>query len=242
LEKIKDIRNKMTQLEKLKCKLRAEFELTETEEQCLQEYRTEMELLQQEKMAHVEELRLIHADINLMETTIKHAEEERSKALENARSLFEEHQMLKEQVNALRCNIGLDRLPENLVDANNKILHKLFERQKPDYPPPPMDHSEQAFVQNVSATAASQSVHTVMPPTGCILPPKPDIWHSPGTSAIGCANSLASSAASFRQQPPPMKACLSCHQQIHRNAPICPLCKAKSRSRNPKKPKRKLDD
>ena len=42
---------------------------------------------------------------------------------------------------------------------------------------------------------------------------------------------------SFRQQPPPMKSCLSCGQQIHRNAPICPLCKAKSRSRNPKKPK-----
>uniref|UniRef100_A0A1A9WHQ9 C4H2-type domain-containing protein n=1 Tax=Glossina brevipalpis TaxID=37001 RepID=A0A1A9WHQ9_9MUSC len=43
----------------------------------------------------------------------------------------------------------------------------------------------------------------------------------------------------LRQQPPPMKSCLSCHQQIHRNAPICPLCKAKSRSRNPKKPKKK---
>ena len=38
-----------------------------------------------------------------METTIKHSEEERGKALENARSLFEEHKMLKEQVNALRA-------------------------------------------------------------------------------------------------------------------------------------------
>ena len=45
----------------------------------------------------------------------------------------------------------------------------------------------------------------------------------------------------FRQQPPPMKSCLSCHQQIHRNAPICPLCKAKSRSRNPKKPKKRVE-
>jgi len=43
----------------------------------------------------------------------------------------------------------------------------------------------------------------------------------------------------FRQQPPPMKSCMSCNQQIHRNAPICPLCKAKSRSRNPKKTKKK---
>ena len=46
-------------------------------------------------------------------------------------------------------------------------------------------------------------------------------------------------AAPFRHQTPPMKSCLSCHQQIHRNAPICPLCKAKSRSRNPKKPRKK---
>ena len=49
----------------------------------------------------------------------------------------------------------------------------------------------------------------------------------------------AGPSPAFRQQPPPMKSCMSCHQQIHRNAPICPLCKAKSRSRNPKKPKKK---
>ena len=53
------------------------------------------------------------------------------------------------------------------------------------------------------------------------------------------SSSLQSIPPPFRQQPPPMKSCLSCHQQIHRNAPICPLCKAKSRSRNPKKPKKK---
>ncbi|VDP48390.1 unnamed protein product [Echinostoma caproni] len=34
-----------------------------------------------------------------------------------------------------------------------------------------------------------------------------------------------------------MKTCQSCQQLIHRNAPICPLCKTKSRSRHPKKTK-----
>jgi hypothetical protein len=53
---------------------------------------------------------------------------------------------------------------------------------------------------------------------------------------------VSSMPPSFRQQPPPMKSCLSCNQQIHRNAPICPLCKAKSRSRNPKKPKKKTNN
>ncbi|KER32512.1 hypothetical protein T265_01390 [Opisthorchis viverrini] len=41
-------------------------------------------------------------------------------------------------------------------------------------------------------------------------------------------------------QSPPMKTCQSCQQLIHRNAPICPLCKTKSRSRHPKRTKQKL--
>jgi len=60
-----------------------------------------------------------------------------------------------------------------------------------------------------------------------------------GNENVAVSNAVGHPAPTFRQQPPPMKSCLSCHQQIHRNAPICPLCKAKSRSRNPKKPKKK---
>lgn len=41
-----------------------EVENGDAEDKCLSEYRREMELLLQEKMSHVEELRQIHADIN----------------------------------------------------------------------------------------------------------------------------------------------------------------------------------
>lgn len=60
-------------------------------------------------------------------------------------------------------------------------------------------------------------------------------------NASNMPNTLAGvlSTEGLHQQPPPMKKCQSCQQQIHRNAPICPLCKAKSRSINPKKPKKK---
>lgn len=40
------------------------MESQDQEEKCLQEYKQEMDLLLQEKMSHVEELRQIHADIN----------------------------------------------------------------------------------------------------------------------------------------------------------------------------------
>ncbi|XP_024947169.1 zinc finger C4H2 domain-containing protein isoform X2 [Cephus cinctus] len=48
----------------MKQRIIQEVEQTEQEEKCLTEYKQEMDLLMQEKMAHVEELRQIHADIN----------------------------------------------------------------------------------------------------------------------------------------------------------------------------------
>jgi hypothetical protein len=57
-------RAKTLQLEKMKLRIIHEVEATEQEDKCLSEYKQEMDLLMQEKMAHVEELRQIHADIN----------------------------------------------------------------------------------------------------------------------------------------------------------------------------------
>ena len=60
------LRQKTLQLVKMKAKLRSELSAAETEDHYLSQYKAEMELLMQEKMAHVEELRLIHADLNLV--------------------------------------------------------------------------------------------------------------------------------------------------------------------------------
>lgn len=48
-----------------------------------------------------------------IETTIKQAEEDRNRALESAKRLFDEYKPLKEQVNQLRNNIGLEKLEDN---------------------------------------------------------------------------------------------------------------------------------
>lgn len=57
-------RDKTEKLENLKMNILKEIESSDQEDKCLIEYRKELELLLQEKMAHVEELRQIHADIN----------------------------------------------------------------------------------------------------------------------------------------------------------------------------------
>ncbi|XP_042336489.1 zinc finger C4H2 domain-containing protein isoform X1 [Sceloporus undulatus] len=206
--------NKTLQMEKIKARLKAEFEALESEERHLKEYKQEMDLLLQEKMAHVEELRLIHADINVMENTIKQSENDLNKLLESTRRLHEEYKPLKEHVDALRMTLGLQRLPD-LCEEEEKLSLDYFEKQKAEWQTEPQ---EPPIPESLAAAAAAAQQLQVAR--------KQDTRQT----------------ATFRQQPPPMKACLSCHQQIHRNAPICPLCKAKSRSRNPKKPKRKQDE
>lgn len=220
LECLKEIRARTVQMEKLKSRLRNEIEATENEERCLQEYRHEMELLLQEKMAHVEELRQIHADINVMETVIKQSEEDRNKHLDGAKQMHHEYKPLKELVDRLRLEIGLAKLPE---------LHEEDQAFKPEF-----------FDKQKSEWHQSELTEAALPPS--LAAAVQHMQQQPGAGRSRGALAERPQPSAFRQQPPPMKACLSCHQQIHRNAPICPLCKAKSRSRNPKKPKRKLED
>ncbi|XP_030252317.1 zinc finger C4H2 domain-containing protein isoform X2 [Sparus aurata] len=120
LENILEIRNKTVQMQKIKSRLKVEFEALESEEKHLKEYKQEMDLLLQEKMAHVEELRLIHADINVMESTIKQSENDLNKLLETTRRLHDEYKPLKEHVDALRMTLGLHRLP-NLNEEEEKL-------------------------------------------------------------------------------------------------------------------------
>lgn len=246
LEALKEIRGKTIQLEKLKARLLLEIESQDQEEKCLSEYKQEMDLLLQEKMSHVEELRQIHADINAMEGVIKQAEESRTRSMSAAIRLHEEFVPLKSEIDRLRRDcLGLERLPELHEEEGSSVTPEKFSQlynstksqqsvftKSADWNRP-IGHNENSL----------SSLAPPLPPT--FLPPpnplrlvtnKPD-----GGRPVGMSQSphAGPPTPTFRQQPPPMKSCLSCHQQIHRNAPICPLCKAKSRSRNPKKPKKK---
>lgn len=235
LEALKDIKSKTVQLEKMKQRIVREVEQTEQEDKCLLEYEQEMDLLMQEKMAHVEELRQIHADINAMETVIKQAKEARNRARDTAKMIHNnDYQPLKHDVDRMRREfLGLERLPELYETETDLIAPDYFERpvakaewrvevRGEDLMPPLNLHAHPGHPSASAPFLAPQPLQGPSKPEPRPLPP-----------------AQGPPAPTFRQQPPPMKSCLSCHQQIHRNAPICPLCKAKSRSRNPKKPKKK---
>ncbi|CAB3367375.1 Hypothetical predicted protein [Cloeon dipterum] len=135
LETLKDIRSKTLHLEKIKARILKQISTTNQEHQSLSEYRQEMELLMQEKMAHVEELRQIHADINAMENVMKQAEEAHVKALDTAKRLHEEYLPLKLEIDRMRHEcLGLERLPElHEIDSRmftpEKTAFSFFDKQ-----------------------------------------------------------------------------------------------------------------
>jgi len=246
LEALKDIRHKTINLEKTRVSLLCDVDQLEEEEKCLSEYRRELELLQQEKMAHVEELRQIHADINALESIIKQSEESRKTAQDSARKLLSEYVPLKQDVNRMRTELlELEKLPEISDEEKDRLKSVgVLEKDKSLSEPWPMPVRESEKVIGSSALSLpppQQNPFLSMAGAG---------QHSPIFGNLGLSKPQFGNHGSitpipnpppfrYQQQPPPMKTCLSCHQQIHRNAPICPLCKAKSRSRNPKKPKKK---
>ncbi|XP_035879363.1 zinc finger C4H2 domain-containing protein-like [Phyllostomus discolor] len=200
LEHVKGIRNETLQIEKIKVCLKAKVEALESVERHLKEYKQEMDLLLQEKMAHVEEPRLIHADTHVMETTVKQSENDLNKLLKSTWHLHDEYEPLKEHVDVLCMTLGLQRLPD--LCEEEKLSWDYFEKHKADW----QNHRTFPIPKSLATAAlAAQQLQ---------------VFEEQNTGPT----------ATFSMQPLPMKACLSCHQQIHWNAPICPLCKTESQS------------
>lgn len=120
LEYLKEIRYRMQEIDRMRSSINEELDLVNVEERCLQEYRREMDSLYQEKMTHVEELRQIHSDINMLENVLKQSEEDRNRHVDNVKRLHHHLQQMKDGVEKMRVEIGLPRLNENLNNQNQK--------------------------------------------------------------------------------------------------------------------------
>lgn len=211
---IKDIRAQTLQLEKLKVKVLEQCQDMKLEESRLHDYRNELQVLEEERLDHVEELRQIHADMKAMETVIKEADADRHQSLELAWNVFKEYSALKEVVNDGRYRLGLDEVPS--ISVGEEVIDKhFFKRMRNVY------KKESKTEIRVPRESIEEDKIRLTPKT----------YNLPSTSTP--------SGSAHKVQIPPMKICQCCQQPIHRNAPVCPLCKAKNKSRHPKKVKRK---
>ncbi|OUC40396.1 hypothetical protein D917_04105 [Trichinella nativa] len=235
LEKIGNIKCKLDKLEEVLGMFSKEVGFCKTESLHLTEYMNELKNLTQEKLAHVEELRQINCDINQLETAIKQAQNEQMKAMEDARRHLAELLPLKEEINRLRLSINQEPLPDNIISEETISLLLQFEQQNS---PMRFWYPEVGSGNATSLPLLGCQSKSVNPVLDNSIPDQVSFSQRPTTSNFPFSIAELSMSTSFlKQQPPPMKTCTSCQQQIHRNAPICPLCKSKSRSKNPKKAK-----
>uniref|UniRef100_A0A5S6Q211 C4H2-type domain-containing protein n=1 Tax=Trichuris muris TaxID=70415 RepID=A0A5S6Q211_TRIMR len=235
LQALCDVRHKLTKFEEMRNMFVKQIDVCKTETGYLSEYLNEFNQLTREKLAHVEVLRQINCDMNQLESTIKQSRNDQLKAAEKAKCLFGELLPLRDEINLLRSTMNQELLPENIV-AKDAFLSSAAGVSSTvaagtgelDYHRCPPCSSTAPGISVSTASRSSQLdplTHLNMPTSGypCLFSPVLDL--------------SVSGVFPKQQQPPPMKTCTSCQQQIHRNAPICPLCKSKSRSRNPKKAK-----
>ncbi|VDM08246.1 unnamed protein product [Wuchereria bancrofti] len=193
--------------------------------------------LNEEKDAHSEIIQQINMDKQELEKIMNSAKQEKRQMEESISQKYEEIFRLLEQTNELSRESGIGEedlispsiIPPNKIAPNISPAGSLAATSTGI--PPLLRHfkvnSVPAVVQRAMFNFDSILLQAAAAPT---MGRPPTMHHAFPTS---------SSLAKVDHQSPPMKTCQSCFQQIHRNAPICPMCKSKSRSKNPKKPKRK---
>eukprot|EP00794_Sanderia_malayensis_P000344 gene344-977_t len=223
LDVVKEIRSKTLHLEKVKARIFHELQLIKKEDQNLTDYKTEIDNLRRERLMHIESLRLIERDISVIENSITEIQQERDKIQQRTCDLFQEYNPLKREIDIQRTQIGLEELNE--LPCKDQFCQESvsWQSMKPS----------QETTSSLSLVCATQPI---------LLPPSCNIAsHSSPSQSSTSQPSKCEAAASRRprrQQPPPMKTCSTCQELIHRNAPVCPMCKSKSTSRNSKKSKR----
>ncbi|CAB3411196.1 unnamed protein product [Caenorhabditis bovis] len=205
------------------------FELENTEK-FIKETTKTIDELNKEKEEHSEIIQMINQDKTDLEREIEEAENEKKERESKIIRKYELLMKIMEQTNEKLRDSGVD-----------------FEIKEDDLP--------QTNLKREPTPQSTPSVSAMPSPfggfnfkqLGSLLPPMffEQLQTFPGGGGPTQFRAPPPHLAAMHHlkpsdhQSPPMKTCQSCFQQIHRNAPICPMCKSKSRSKNPKKPKKK---
>ncbi|CAB3411197.1 unnamed protein product [Caenorhabditis bovis] len=217
------IRERLDEFCKTCLEIRQEVLEVEKLENHIKNCATTREELENERKSHAEELRQINQDINVLE--------------DMAKALKTEKENRREKVTN-----GVRAVQSSRIDANSALktlkiedeIEKSIEEDKYGPPPTPATNPQICVpsIFNVALTSAN-----------------PMTWfssllHSQLTSAANPSTSGDQHLINRNRMPPQfveaskMKQCEHCGAKIHRNAPTCPMCKMKTKSKNPKKKKK----
>ncbi|KHN85027.1 Zinc finger C4H2 domain-containing protein [Toxocara canis] len=181
--------------------------------------------LDNERKSHADELRQINQDINHLEDTLKGVKGSKDSKKEIIARKYDEIERELETTNQLLRESGV---PEEELLSRDQFL--------------PFIEDDVAVEQPTSSSLTSSMWFDQMSPLslfGILQSQRSRLFN--GSSECGVPPLLDSTSRTSISDHAKMKKCQSCDQLIHRNAPICPLCKAKSRSKHPKRPRRRID-
>ncbi|XP_066923960.1 zinc finger C4H2 domain-containing protein-like [Clytia hemisphaerica] len=246
---------KSLKLDKLKTSIPDDFFLLQRQENLAQEMRHEITMLQREEARHIQALKAIQKDLRQVQLQLREKEIEmdhyRAKLskrysptilppstspystptisyVSDKRRLSEMSE--KESDDVIVDNFSEDKSEKLTKHSSVPILHYPSDREC-------CSPKRKSSPSNISPGP------TIIPSPSELTSPKSMLPLSPfGYHKHPGAPSLASLSGSVfplmvRSKGPPMKTCATCKRSIHRNAPVCPICKAKSHSKNPKKRK-----
>ncbi|CAL2033178.1 unnamed protein product [Caenorhabditis brenneri] len=228
LQNIGKLRNGIDEFHKLADEIRKEEEAVKALEHHIANcngVKTELDL---ERRNHAEELRQINQDINSLEDITKSTNSEIEKRKRKITSVMAEVDRMRSFIN------------ENLESMN--IIHKLESSEE-----------EELFKETVERQSCNPPAPPAMVPD---VPRVPSDIPAFLQSLLNCAqqqqpgpgnmSSIPRNMMNRHRMPPSfveaskMKVCENCGANIHRNAPTCPVCKMKTRSKNPKKKIRRM--
>jgi hypothetical protein len=246
LFKIKQARDKIENFSQKQRDLLREIAQYEEEKELLQRGSAHIEDLDNEKTHHSKLIRAIQQEHDSVKKIQSEMLEEQKQTEEKLTTKYLQLQHLMEEFNASAKEMGISsellpasvippcsfEMPTSIAAGNTekiseKMMHSQFLQQFPI--------NDQLFATFMLQMCNNTNNNMFMA--------HPQHLASMGRhGSSGSQQQSRNVAANAEQhQTAPMKQCQSCHQQIHRNAPICPMCKCKSRSKNPKKPKRKAE-
>eukprot|EP01102_Stenamoeba_stenopodia_P021521 TRINITY_DN8699_c0_g1_i1.p1 TRINITY_DN8699_c0_g1~~TRINITY_DN8699_c0_g1_i1.p1 ORF type:complete len:265 (+),score=69.08 TRINITY_DN8699_c0_g1_i1:399-1193(+) len=129
LKELRRLRDNMDVLQKVKTSILSENERLKMEDDLLEEFAKEKELLVAERRKKMEDLQIIQQDLTLIETTMANKRVEREQIRKHIESLTEDFSPLKDSVNQMRSALGLPPLP-SLQEEQEKHMNSYLESRR----------------------------------------------------------------------------------------------------------------
>jgi len=212
----------------------------------LKELRHEEAMLHRQEIKHLEALKVIQQDLKQIRSLIRSKEgccnHIHGPVVAQAYSSYPQQVEMKQTMsgspppqNQESISVCSDNNNNNNDDENNEETKRITLKRNhqtvhyPENEPPVVVSSERLIQTSRTPILIPSSSHVNTPPSQR-LPSTMGRYLVPHQRRMYPLMMRSSKG-------PPMKTCLNCKRSIHRNAPVCPICKVKSHSKTPKKRK-----